>query len=63
MNLDNRILEVEEKVKELCKNINQNSANVTKENNLVLLRTYSLELHETLCVLRYLRQIRTEEMI
>lgn len=63
MNLDDRILETENKIKELCKCINQHSSNVTSENNLVMLRTYSQELHETLCVLRYLRQIRTEERI
>lgn len=63
MNLETRIHELEEKVEELCKCINQHSSNVTSENNLVMLRTYSQELHETLCVLRYLRQIRTEERI
>lgn len=52
MNIDERILEVEEKIKEICKAINQYSMDVTKENNLVMLRTYSQELHDTLCVLR-----------
>lgn len=61
MNLDERILEVEEKIKEICKAINQYSMDVTKENNLVMLRTYSQELHDTLCVLRYLRQMKIEE--
>lgn len=63
MNLDDRILETENKIKELCKNINHYSVDVTKENNLVMLRTYSQELHETLCVLRYLRQMKNENQI
>ena len=60
MNIDERILEVEEKIKGLCKSINHYSVDVTKENNLVMLRTYSQELHDNLCVLRYLRQMKSE---
>lgn len=61
MDLESRIYEVEEKVKELCKIINHYSNNVTKETNLVMLRSSSQELYETLCVLRYLRQMINEK--
>lgn len=60
MNLDERILEVEERIDFLCDSINKYSSDLTKENNLVMLRNYSQELHDQLCVLRYLRQMKSE---
>lgn len=59
--IQRRINELEGIAKELCSRIHKDSSDLTKETNLTLLRVSSQRLHETLCVLRYLRQLRTEE--